>query len=215
MHTRLVVDAMLGSIARKLRFFGVESREKRDPHVTTRLLVKDIMNSPVIAASLNTTVNEIAKLMSDMRIGSIIITDDGKPDGKPLGIVTDWDIVSKAAVRDEKPSKIRASDIMQDLITIDSEASITDAARSLRKHNVKRLGVMYKGNIVGVVSSSDVIAVMPELIDVVSEKAAMLRGELGRSPTLISGYCDECDEWSDYLAFVDGRFLCDECRSGQ
>jgi CBS domain-containing protein len=193
----------------------VESREKRDPHVTTRLLVKDIMNSPVIAASLNTTVNEIAKLMSDMRIGSIIITDDGKPDGKPLGIVTDWDIVSKAAVRDEKPSKIRASDIMQDLITIDSEASITDAARSLRKHNVKRLGVMYKGNIVGVVSSSDVIAVMPELIDVVSEKAAMLRGELGRSPTLISGYCDECDEWSDYLAFVDGRFLCDECRSGQ
>jgi Predicted signal-transduction protein containing cAMP-binding and CBS domains len=193
----------------------VERREKRDPHVTTRLLVKDIMNSPVIAASLNATVNEIAKLMSDMRIGSIIITDNGKPDGKPLGIVTDWDIVSKAVVRDEKPSKIRASDIMQDLITIDSEASITDAARLLRKHNVKRLGVMYKGNIVGVVSSSDVIAVMPELIDVVSEKAAMLRGELGRSPTLISGYCDECDEWSDYLALVDGRFLCDECRSGQ
>ncbi len=191
-----------------------ENRE-RGPDVTTRLLVKDIMNSPVIALSSNATVNEIAKMMSEMRIGSIIITEDGKPDGKPLGMVTDWDIVSKAAVRDEKPSRIRASDIMQDLITIDSEASITDAARLLRKHNVKRLGVTYKDKVIGVISSSDVIAVMPELIDVVSEKAAMLRGELGRSPTLISGYCDECEEWSDYLAYLDGRFLCDECRTAQ
>lgn len=192
----------------------VENRE-RGPSVTTRLLVKDIMNSPVIALPSNATVNEIARVMSEMRIGSIIITENGKPDGKPLGMVTDWDIVSKAAVRDEKPSRIRASDIMQNLITIDSEASITDAARLLRKHNVKRLGVIYKDRVVGVVSSSDVIAVMPELIDVVSEKAAMLRGELGRSPTLISGYCDECEEWSDYLAYVDGRFLCDECRTAQ
>ncbi len=192
----------------------VESRE-REPNVTTRLLVKDIMNSPVIALPSDATVNEIARVMSEMRIGSIIITDNGKPDGKPLGVVTDWDIVSKAAVRDEKPSRIRASDIMQDLITIDSEASITDAARLLRKHNVKRLGVTYKDKVVGVVSSSDVIAVMPELIDVVSEKAAMLKGELGRSTTLISGYCDECEEWSDYLAYVDGKFLCDECRTAQ
>ncbi len=191
-----------------------ENRE-RGPDVTTKILVKDIMNNPVIALSSNATVNEIAKVMSEMRIGSIIITDDGKADGRPLGIVTDWDIVSKAAVRDEKPSRIRASDIMQDLITIDSDASITDAARLLRKHNVKRLGVTYKDKVVGVVSSSDVIAVMPELIDVVSEKAAMLRGELGRSPTLISGYCDECEEWSDYLVHVDGRFLCDECRTIQ
>ncbi len=189
------------------------NREARDPHVTTRLLVKDIMNNPVITAAREATVNEIARLMSDMRIGSIIITDNGKADGKPLGIVTDWDIVSKAAVRDEKPSKIHASDIMQNLITIDSESSITEAARLLRKHNVKRLGVVYKGNVIGVVSSSDVIAVMPELIDVISEKAAMFRGELGRSPTLISGYCDGCEEWSDYLALVDGRFLCEECRT--
>jgi len=189
------------------------NRESRDPHVTTRLLVKDIMNNPVITAAREATVNEIARLMSDMRIGSIIITDSGKADGKPLGIVTDWDIVSKAAVRDEKPSKIHASDIMQSLITIDSESSITEAARLLRKHNVKRLGVVYKGNVIGVVSSSDVIAVMPELIDVISEKAAMLRGELGRSPTFISGYCDGCEEWSDYLALVDGRFLCEECRT--
>lgn len=189
-------------------------RESTDPHVTTRILVKDVMNSPVITASPDSKVNEIAEIMLKMKIGSIIITDNGQADGEPVGIVTDWDIVSRASIRDEKPSRIKAKEIMQQLVTIDSEANVTDAARLLRKHNVKRLGVVYKGKLVGVVSSSDVIAVMPELVDVISEKAGMLRGELGRSPTLISGYCDECDEWSDYLAYVDGKFLCDECRVG-
>ena len=49
----------------------------------------------------------------------------------------------------------------------------------LRKHNIKRLGVVYKNKLVGIISSSDVIAVTPELVDVVSEKAAIIRGELG------------------------------------
>ncbi|MEM0365359.1 MAG: CBS domain-containing protein [Candidatus Nitrosocaldus sp.] len=198
----------------RVRMVASKDRESVDPHVTTRVLVKDVMNSPVITASPDSKVNELAKMMSDMKIGSIVITDNGQADGNPVGIVTDWDIVSKASIRDERPSRIKAGDIMQQLITIDSEANVTDAARLLRKHNVKRLGVVYKGKLVGVVSSSDVIAVMPELVDVISEKASMFRGEFGRSPTLISGYCDECDEWSDYLAYVDGKFLCEECRAG-
>ncbi|MCS6767318.1 MAG: CBS domain-containing protein [Candidatus Nitrosocaldus sp.] len=190
-------------------------RESTDPHVTTRILVRDVMNSPVITAGPDSTVNEIAETMSKMKIGSIVITDNGQADGEPVGMVTDWDIVSKASVRDERPSRIKAKDIMQQLVIIESEASVTEAARLLRKHNVKRLGVVYKGKLVGVVSSSDVIAVMPELVDVISEKASMMRGELGRSPTLISGYCDECEEWSDYLVYVDGKFLCEECRAGE
>ncbi|MCS7140838.1 MAG: CBS domain-containing protein [Candidatus Nitrosocaldus sp.] len=190
-------------------------RESTDPHVTTRILVRDVMNSPVITAGPDSTVNEIAETMSKMKIGSIVITDNGQADGEPVGMVTDWDIVSKASVRDERPSRIKAKDIMQQLIMIEGEASVTEAARLLRKHNVKRLGVVYKGKLVGVVSSSDVIAVMPELVDVISEKASMMRGELGRSPTLISGYCDECEEWSDYLVYVDGKFLCEECRAGE
>jgi CBS domain-containing protein len=171
-------------------------------------MVKDVMNSPVIAAAPNSSVKEIADKMSKAKIGSVIIMDNGKP----LGIVSDWDIVSKATINDEMPSKILAREIMQPLQTIESEQSITQAARLLRKHNIKRLGVTYKNELVGVVSSSDVIAVTPELVDVVSEKAHLLRGETGRSPAFVSGYCDECNEWSDYLQYNDGRFTCEECR---
>ena len=183
-------------------------REETDPHMTTRVMVKDVMNSPVITAPPNASVKELANKMSDTKVGSVIIMDNDKP----IGIVNDWDIVSKATVRDELPSKMVAKDIMQPLQTIESEEGITQAARLLRKHNIKRLGVTYKNKLVGVISSSDVIAVTPELVDVVSEKANMLRGEMGRNPTFISGYCDECNEWSDYLQHTDGKFICEECR---
>jgi CBS domain-containing protein len=185
-------------------------REHADAHMTTRVLVRDIMNSPVVSASASDTVRDIAKKMKEEKIGSIVIMEKDKP----VGIVTDWDIVSNGVVKDAKPSQIKAKDVMKDIHTIESEESITEAARLLRKHNIKRLGVIYKNRLVGIISSSDVIAVTPDLVDVVSEKAAIIRGELGiaRPAGKVSGYCDECGEWSDLLQYDEGTFICEVCR---
>lgn len=183
-------------------------REEKEPHVMSKLLVKDIMNRPVITATPAASAKELADKMSKAKIGSVVIMESDKP----VGIVSDWDIVSKASIRDEEPSKIFAKEIMQPLQTVNSEGSVTDAAKLLRKYRTKRLGVTDGKQLVGVVSASDIIAVMPEMVDVVSEKTSMLSGGFGRGPANTSGYCDECDEWSDYLQHTDGRFLCDECR---
>src|SRR5690242_3712393 len=176
--------------------------------MTTRVLVRDIMNSPVISASPEDSIKDIADKMKDQRIGSIVIMQDEKA----VGIVTDWDIVSNAVAKDVRPSMVKASDIMQPLHTIEGEEGVTEAARVLRQHNIKRLGVVYKNRLVGIISASDVIAVTPDLVDVISEKAALKRGEIGRSAGNISGYCDECGEWSDLLQFNEGTFMCEECR---
>lgn len=183
-------------------------REHVDANMTTRVFVRDVMNSPVISADPEDTLKDIALKMSDQRVGSIVITKNDVPSG----IVTDWDIVSGGVVKDIKPGSIKASEIMQPLHTIESEESITEAARILRKNNIKRLGVVYKGRLVGIISASDVIAVTPELVDVVSEKAGIIRGEIGRPASNISGYCDECGEWSDMLMYSEGTFTCEECR---
>jgi len=185
-------------------------REHADANMTTRVLVRDIMNSPVISALPNDTIRDIAKKMKEEKIGSIVIMEKDKP----VGIVTDWDIVSNGLIKDVKPSQIKAKDVMQSIHTIESEESITEAARQLRKHNIKRLGVVYKNRLAGIISSSDVIAVTPDLVDVVSEKAAIIRGELGivRPPSNVSGYCDECSEWSDLLQHNEGTFICEVCR---
>ena len=183
-------------------------RQHGDANMTTRVLVRDIMNSPVISASPHDTIKDIAIKMKEERIGSIIIMENEKA----VGIVTDWDIVSNAVIKDIKPTMVKASDIMQKLHTIEGEEGITEAARILRQHNIKRLGVVYKNRLVGIISASDVIAVTPDLVDVISEKAAVMRGEIGRSAGNISGYCDECGEWSDLLQFGEGTFSCEECR---
>jgi len=183
-------------------------RQHGDANMTTRVLVRDIMNSPVISASPQHTIKDIATKMKEERIGSIVIMKNEKA----AGIVTDWDIVSNAVVKDVKPSEVKASDIMQTLHTIEGEEGVTEAARVLRQHNIKRLGVVYKNRLVGIISASDVIAVTPDLVDVISEKAAVMRGEIGRLAGNISGYCDECGEWSDLLQFNEGTFMCEECR---
>jgi CBS domain-containing protein len=183
-------------------------REHADANMTTRVLVRDIMNSPVISASPNDTIKDIAARMKEERIGSIIIMEKEET----VGIVTDWDIVSNAVVKDVKPSLLKASEIMQKLHTIEGEEGVTEAARMLRQHNIKRLGVVYKNKLVGIISASDVIAVTPDLVDVISEKAALVRGEIGRSAGNVSGYCDECGEWSDLLQYSEGTFTCEECR---
>jgi len=183
-------------------------REHADANMTTRVLVRDIMNSPVISASPYDTIKDIAARMKEERIGSIIIMEKEET----IGIVTDWDIVSNAVVKDVKPSLVKASEIMQKLHTIEGEEGVTEAARMLRQHNIKRLGVVYKNKLVGIISASDVIAVTPDLVDVISEKAALVRGEIGRSAGNVSGYCDECGEWSDLLQYSEGTFTCEECR---
>jgi CBS domain-containing protein len=183
-------------------------RQHGDANMTTRVLVRDVMNSPVISASPHDTIKDIATKMKEEKIGSIIIMENEKA----VGIVTDWDIVSNAVIKDIKPTMVKASDIMQKLHTIEGEEGITEAARILRQHNIKRLGVVYKNRLVGIISASDVIAVTPDLVDVISEKASLMRGEIGRSAGNVSGYCDECGEWSDLLQFDEGTFSCEECR---
>jgi CBS domain-containing protein len=178
--------------------------------MTTRVLVRDIMNSPVVTASPDDSLRDIARKMKEEKIGSIVIMENNKP----LGIVTDWDIVTGGVVKDVKPGGIKAGEVMKDIHTIEGQEGITEAARLLRKHNIKRLGVVYKNKLVGIISSSDVIAVTPDLVDVVSEKAAIIRGELGiaRPAGKVSGYCDECGEWSDLLQYDEGTFICEVCR---
>lgn len=182
--------------------------ENTDANMTTRVLVRDIMNSPVITAGPSDTVVDIASKMKEHNIGSVIITENEKP----VGIVTDWDVVSKVVAGNLDPSSVDGAKVMQTIHTVEAGEGITEAARILRKNNIKRLGVVYKDRLAGIISSSDVIAVTPELVDVVSEKAAMIRGEIGRPASAISGFCDECGEWSDVLMYSEGTFTCEVCR---
>ena len=176
-----------------------------------RMLVKDVMSSPTITVDENTSVNEIARLMEQNKIGCIIVTSK---DGKPLGMITEKDLVIRVLAKNAQPSKITAKKVMTSpLITIDPDETISEAARRMSRLNIRRLAIMYKGNLVGIVSSKDILAVTPELIEIIQERARIegfVEEEVQHPP--LAGYCDQCGRWSDTLKEVEGNFLCEECR---
>jgi len=180
----------------------------------TRMLVKDVMSSPAVTVPEDAPVDKTAQLMSNDRLGCIIVTSK---DGKALGIITESDLVRRVLAKNILPSKLTAKEVMSTpLITVDPDELLTEMARRMSKLDVRRLGVMYKGNLVGVISSKDILAVMPELLENMQEKVRIEREteveEESAESAPLAGYCERCGSWYDNLAEVEGTYLCEECQ---
>ena len=115
--------------------------------------VADIYNE-IISIEGKATVSEAAQKMLDHKIGCIIITEDGHP----VGIVTKTDLLGRVIVANKDPNNTEIGSIMsKPLITIPKEKPILDAIREMRSKNVSRLVVTDNGNLVGLVSETDLI----------------------------------------------------------
>jgi len=182
--------------------------------IRERVLVKDIMSSPVVTIYENETVDKAAQLMEKHGVGCIIVTSKG---GKPLGIITERDLVVRILAKNTQSSKTTAKEVMSSpLITIDPDVTLSEAARRMSRLNIRRLGVIYKGNIVGLISSKDILAVTPELIEIIQERARIEGGKTIEAPpehAPLAGYCDQCGRWSDTLEENEGRFICEDCKA--
>lgn len=178
-----------------------------------RMLVKDVMSSPAITTPEDTPIDKTAQLMSNDKLGCIIVTSK---DGKALGIITESDLVKRVLAKNLKPNKLRAKEIMSTpLITVDPDLSLTETAKRMNKLNVRRMGVIYKRKLVGIISSKDILAITPELLENMQEKARIEREpdveeETDSAP--LAGYCEQCGSWSENLDEIEGTYLCEECQ---
>jgi CBS domain-containing protein len=181
----------------------------------TRLLVKDVMSSPVVTTEEDAASNNVALLMDENKVGAVVVTNK---EGQPLGIITERDLVIRVLSKNLKPDAVKAREIMTSpLVTIEPEATINEAARRMNRLDIRRLGVLYKGDLVGIISSKDILGVMPELIEIIQERTR-IEGA-GRSEeteeveeTPLSGYCDRCGVYSENLKDANGQNLCEDCR---
>lgn len=115
--------------------------------------VKDIMTRIVASVNFNQTIFEAAELMSSKGISCVLVTDGEVP----VGVVTERDIV-KRVVAKRKSLDLKVSVIMSgSLITIDPDASLKEAARLMSTNKIRRLPVLKKNKLVGIVSASDFI----------------------------------------------------------
>jgi CBS domain-containing protein len=113
--------------------------------------VRDFMTTNVITIDIQWTVLEAAKLMHQQDVGDLVVME-----GKVAkGIVTERDLVRRIMAQ-RKPLDTKVSEVMSDpLITIEEEASIRDAARKMVKYKIRRLPVMKKDVLVGIIATSD------------------------------------------------------------
>jgi len=182
-----------------------------DLGIRSRILVKDVMTSPVITIGEDGTVDKVGELMDKHKIDCVIVNT--KKNAKPVGVITERDLVTRVVAENLQPRMVTAKEIMSSpLVTIDADKTISEAARRMNLLNIRRLGVMYKGNLIGIISSKDILSVTPELIEIIQEKARMNTVEEIEENPPSTGYCDSCGAWSETLREVEGSFLCEECR---
>ena len=172
------------------------------------VLVKDIMVKPM-SIDLNKTVKSAGLLMKKTRVGSLIVTKNNKP----IGIITDSDIIKKIVAQDKKPSAIKIKDIMSaPLVVIPPNKTMLDATRKMKNNNIKRIPVVSKGKLVGIVTLSDIAKTSPEMLDLLEYRLKMKEFPMEIKEEFTSGICDSCGSYSEHLENVEGKWFCESCK---
>src|SRR3989338_2523913 len=178
-----------------------------------KIAVGDIMTRNFVSAKPTSSIFECAKLIVKNGVNIVIITENRRL----KGILTSTDILLAIT---KKPhlnlKKIRAIDIAtKKVAVIKPSADILQALSKMKTYNFRRLPVLSRGELIGVVTLKDILKVDPslysetgELAEIREEEAKLKKANM-RSP--FEGLCENCGALSEILK-VEGMLLCEDCR---
>ena len=130
------------------------------------VLVRDIMSKDVKKVRPDSSLKEVVVTMNKFDIGSIIVVQ-GK---RPVGIITERDILRRIVQPCLTPETLTARQVMTSpLLTISETASIDEAAKIMAKEKVKKLPVMAKQKLVGIVTFTDIVTKVPTMLSLLEE----------------------------------------------
>jgi len=118
------------------------------------MLIRDVMTESVVSAHPGTAVREVAELMRERNVGSVVLVRDGAP----VGFVTDRDLVLSvlADARDaEESAEHHAS---APVVTAEPGMGVEEAAKLMVRHGIRRLPVLDAGRVTGIVTLDDLAA---------------------------------------------------------
>jgi CBS domain-containing protein len=173
------------------------------------VLVKDIMSTPVITVEEDKTAREAAEIMSRAKVGCVIVVRKGKP----VGIVTNADMVKRIVAKGLKSTDIKVKDIMSyPLITVKPDDDIMVAVRKIKRNKIHRVTVVEGDKVVGILSTTDIAATSPELLDLLEYRLKLREVEPRIVEEFAAGVCELCDNYSDRLRNVNDQWICEECQ---
>ena len=150
--------------------------------------IDDLMTEKLKTIESSNTAQEASKKMRDNNISSLVVVDN-KNNNKPIGIVTERDLVRKVCVNDANSSKMLIKNIMSSpLVTIDSRSSVEVAADIMTQNKVRHLLVVEENtdttnsdndsyNItrpLGIITPSDFVGYLKENLNIDDVNAKIL-----------------------------------------
>ena len=118
----------------------------------------------VVIADKDSSVIEVAKLMREHHVGDVVVV---RPDGdqpKPIGIITDRDIVVELLATDVSLDVVSVGDVMSfELITARENDSIWDTMQVMRSKGVRRIPVVNdQGGLEGILTADDLLELLAD-----------------------------------------------------
>ncbi len=115
-------------------------------------VVRDIMTKEIVMIDGTESALEAAKVMGEKGISSLFVVKDAIP----VGIVTERDFIKKVCAKDLPISKVKVAEIMSKILTTaDPETPIEVAVQRMVNHKIRRLPIMERGKIVGIITVTD------------------------------------------------------------
>jgi len=134
------------------------------------LYAKDILEPEFLSMRPQTSLLEAAKLMTDRHHGFVIVTS---PEGRPIGIVTEWDILAKVVAVARSPGQVPLEELMtRSLVYVDANEGIDRVAEIMAEKGVRRVLVEKDGKVLGVIRAQTIVRRMRDYIDSVSAQIA-------------------------------------------
>ena len=110
------------------------------------------MTESVVTAEPARSLREIAVLMRERNVGSVVLVDGSRP----VGFITDRDL-ALSVVADGRDAGSRSGDhASSPVITAEPDMDVEEAAEKMIRHGVRRLVVVEAGTLAGVVTLDDI-----------------------------------------------------------
>ncbi|MBW4050831.1 MAG: CBS domain-containing protein [Proteobacteria bacterium] len=131
-----------------------------------------ICKRQIITLTARTDLLAAAELMREKHVGFLIVVEPEAQAqyGRPVGVLTDRDIVISVVARGADPTLLTAGDVMnRELVMVDESDSVEQALRTMRRMGVRRLPVIgARGMLTGVLSLDDILDVLAAEIGEIS-----------------------------------------------
>lgn len=181
------------------------------------LKVTDVMTRSPVTVPSNINLIECAKVMIKKKVGGLVLLDDKKI----KGMLTEKDLVWALTKKSAKDlSRIKAGDIASRKVkTIKPNMDLVKVLKIMKRTGFRRLPVVYKGSLVGMVTIKDILRIEPTLYPDISDVMEIKEAEekirrrenlADRPESLRQGFCEECGNY-DWMYKVDNRVICESC----